>query len=126
MTDTVNISTCSFDVLTAVYVARNLDFTSYVINEPIPFSILIGNKLFDLKPRYLGMETISTREGATYDCIKFSVELVEGFIFKPGDEMYVWVTNDANRIPVLVEAQIRIGSVKAMLKSAKGLRNSAF
>ncbi len=122
-TDTIKIQPCSFDVITAIYLARNLDFASLSLRETIPFSILIGNELFELNPRYLGRETIKTREGETYDCIKFSVELVEGFIFKPGDEMFVWVTNDSNRVPVLVEAQIRVGSVKAMLKSYKGLRN---
>ena len=122
-TDTLEIEPCSFDVLTAIYVARNLDFAGYPVNEPIPFSILIGNELFDLSPRYLGKETITTREGETFDCIKFSVELVEGFIFTAGNEMFVWVTDDENRVPVLVEAQIRIGSVKAMLRSYRGLRN---
>lgn len=122
-TDTLKIEPCSFDVITAIYVARNIDFSAFGVNETIPFSILIGNELFDLSPRYLGRETIKTREGETYDCIKFSVELVEGFIFKPGDEMFVWVTNDSNRVPVLVEAQIRVGSVKAMLKSYRGLKN---
>ena len=122
-TDTLDIKTCSFDVLTAIYAARNLDFVSYEINDPIPFSILISNKLYDLNPRYLGRETIKTRKGVTYDCIKFSVELVEGFIFSKGNEMSVWVTNDENRIPVLVESQIRVGSVKAMIRSYNGLRN---
>jgi hypothetical protein len=122
-TDTIQIEPCSFDVITAVYAARNLDFSLYEINEPIPFSILIGNELHNLNPRYLGEETIKTREGETFECIKFSVELVAGFIFKPDNEMFVWVTNDENRVPVLVEAQIRIGSVKAMLKSHSGLKN---
>jgi hypothetical protein len=122
-TDTLDISPCSFDVITAVYAARNIDFNRYRLNETIPFSIIIGNNLFDLNPKYLGRELIVTREGETYNCIKFSVELVEGFIFTAGNEMFVWVTDDGNRIPVLIEAQIRIGSVKAMLKSYSGLRN---
>ena len=122
-TDTIEIEPCSFDVVTAVYVARNIDFSAYEINDSIPFSILIGNRLYDLAPRFIGIETVKTREGEIYECIVFSVRLVEGFIFKPGDEMLVWVTNDDNRVPVMVEAQIRVGSVKAILKSAKGLRN---
>ena len=122
-TDTIKIEPCSFDVITAVYFARNLNFSSYRINEAIPFSILMGNELHMLSPRYLGKETIETREGEKYDCIKFSVELVAGFIFTAGNEMFVWVTNDNNRVPVLIEAQIRIGSVKAMLKSSEGLKN---
>lgn len=122
-TDTLEIEGCSFDVITAVYAARNLDFVSYRINESIPLSILVGNKVHELGPRYLGKETITTREGEVFHCIKFSVEPVEGFIFTAGNEMLIWVTDDENRVPVLIEAQIRIGSVKAMLKSYNGLRN---
>jgi hypothetical protein len=121
-TDTLDIEPCTFDVLTAIYAARNLDFSSLNINEQIPFNILIRDTVYDLSPRFLGKETITTREDETYDCIKFSVELVEGFIFSSGSEMFVWVTDDRNRVPVLVEAQIRIGSVKAMLLSTYGLR----
>jgi hypothetical protein len=123
-TDTLDVKPCTFDVLTAIYAARNLDFTSFSINESVPFSILIRDTVYDLNPRYLGKETITTREDETYACIKFSVELVEGFIFSPGNEMFVWVTDDRNRVPVLVEAQIRIGSVKAMLLSTYGLRSN--
>lgn len=122
-TDTLTILPCTFDIITAVYFARNLDFSTYSMNEAIPFSILMGNELHELSPRYLGKETIKTREGETFDCIKFSVELVAGFIFTEGNEMFVWVTDDENRVPVVVEAQIRIGSVKAMLKTARGLKN---
>ena len=36
--------------------------------------------------------------------------------------MFIWVTADENKVPVLVEAKILIGSVKAYLTGAKGLR----
>ena len=121
--DTIQITPCSFDVVTAVYVARNLNYRLLLPNENIPFSILIRNELMVLNPKYLGKELITLRDGRKYNCIKLSVELVEGFIFTSGNEMFIWVTDDDNRIPVLVEAQIRVGSVKAILKSAIGLRH---
>jgi hypothetical protein len=36
--------------------------------------------------------------------------------------MYIWVTDDDNRIPVLVEAKILIGSVKAYLVKTQGIK----
>jgi len=48
--------------------------------------------------------------------------LVDGTIFKGGEGMTVWVTDDKNKIPVMVEAQILVGSVKAILTNATGLR----
>ena len=48
--------------------------------------------------------------------------MVEGTIFKGGEDMFIWVSDDKNRVPVLVEAKILIGSVKAYLTGTKGLR----
>jgi len=37
--------------------------------------------------------------------------------------MFVWVTDDENRIPIVVEASILVGSVKAVFVGAEGLKN---
>jgi len=39
------------------------------------------------------------------------------------EDVVVWVTDDDNRVPVYIEAKILVGTVKAYLKEAKGLRN---
>lgn len=106
---------CTFDVLSAIYYTRSLDFDNLSEYDKIPVKVLIDNEFNDLYVRYLGKEDIVTRMGDTYNCIKFSVLLVEGTMFKGGEDMYVWVTNDDKRIPVLVEAKVIIGSVKAYL-----------
>ena len=46
----------------------------------------------------------------------------KGTIFKEGDAMTVWVTDDENRVPVKVETPILIGTVKVYLKKASGLK----
>ena len=121
-TDTFALTGCTFDVLSAIYWCRNIDFTPYKPGDKIPITMLIDNEKFDLFVRYLGRETIETREKEKFDCIKFSVMLVEGTIFKGGEDLFVWVTNDKNRVPIMVEAKILIGSVKAIFQSAKNLK----
>ena len=37
--------------------------------------------------------------------------------------MNIWVTNDGNKLPVLIESPLSVGSAKAVLKSYKGLRH---
>ena len=49
--------------------------------------------------------------------------LVEGTIFKAGDDMTVWVTDDKNKLPLYVETPILVGTIKAKLKSYEGLKN---
>lgn len=121
-TDTVQLSGCSFDVLSAIYYCRNIDFSKYKPGDKIPITMIIDDGVYNLYIRYMGKEIAETRDKDKYDCIKFSVALVEGTIFKEGEDLFVWVTNDKNRLPIIVEAKILIGSVKAVFQSAKNLR----
>ena len=83
----------------------------------------IDNEIFDLFIRYKGKEQLKTRNGEVFNTIRFSVLLVKGTIFKGGEDMEVWVTDDDNRIPVLVEAKILVGSVKAVLTGVEGVNS---
>jgi len=113
---------CSFDLLTMVYKARNIDYSKYNIDEKIPISMVVDGEIHDIYIRYLGKETIKNRDGRKFNCLKFSPLLVEGTIFESGEDMTVWVTDDANRIPIIVEAKILIGSVKAVFVDAINTR----
>lgn len=115
---------CSFDILTMVYKARNIDFSQYVVDEKIPIKMVVDGEIHDIYIRYLGKEVIKNRDGRKFNCLKFSPLLVEGTIFESGEDMTVWVTNDKNRIPIIVEAKILIGSVKAVFVGAEGLRHT--
>lgn len=121
--DTVQIDPCTFDLLSIIYYARNLDFTGLKTGDSIPVTTIIDNEIYHLYIRYLGKETITSRSGEKYRCIKFSALLVEGTIFKEGEDLFAWVSDDKNRIPILVDAKILVGSVKAYLAKTKGLRN---
>jgi len=121
--DTLSLPFCTFDVLSLIYYSRNLDFTGLKVNDTIPVSSIIDNELFNLYIRYLGKVVLKTKDGNKYNCIKFSALLIEGTIFKGGEDLFVWVTDDENRIPVMIEAKIIVGSVKALLSGTEGLRN---
>lgn len=122
--DTFDLTTCVYDVLSAVYYVRTIDYSQYKVNDKIPVTFILDNEIFDLYIRYLGKETIKNQgDGKKYRCIKFSAMLVEGTIFSAGEDLFVWVTDDDNKIPVLIEAKILIGSVKAVLSGTENLRH---
>lgn len=114
---------CSFDLLSMVYQARNIDFSEYREGQKIPINMIVDGEVYNLYIRYLGKETVKDRSGRKFRCLKFSPLLVEGTIFEDGEKMFVWVTDDKNRIPIVVEASILVGSVKAVFVEAEGLRN---
>ncbi|RPH32561.1 MAG: DUF3108 domain-containing protein [Bacteroidales bacterium] len=112
----------TFDVLSAIYFCRNINFEGLSKDQKIPLTMAIDNEVFNLYIRYLGRETITLHGGKTYSTFKFSAMLVKGTIFKGGEDLFVWVTDDKYRIPVLVEAKILVGSVKAILVGVEGIR----
>lgn len=114
---------CTFDLLSMVYQARNIDFTKYKKGDKIPIRMIVDGEIHNLYIRFLGTETITNRDKKWYRCLKFSPLLVKGTIFESGEEMTVWVTDDLNRIPIMVEAKILVGSVKAVFYDAKGLKH---
>lgn len=120
--DTLALKTSTYDVLSAIYYCRNLDFDKYRKGDRIPLTMAIDNEIFDLYIRYLGRELLTTRDGKVYSTIRFSAMLVEGTIFKGGEDLNVWVTDDRNRVPLLVEAKILVGSVKAVITGMEGLK----
>lgn len=121
--DTVSITPCAFDPLTMIYYSRTIDFSKYKASDTIPVSLFLDNKVYSLYVRYLGKEKLKLDEQNTFNCIKFSPLLVEGTIFKGGEGMTVWATDDKNRIPICVEAPIIVGTVKAKIIKWKGLKN---
>ena len=119
---TLPLTTCLFDVMSAVYYFRSVDFSKYRAGDKIPIDMILDSEAYHLYIRYLGKEEVSTRDRKKYKCIKFAIQLVEGTMFKGDEDAIIWVTDDENKVPVIVEAQILVGSVKAILSDVKGLK----
>jgi len=114
-----NLDKRIFDVLSAIYYCRAIDFSKLNKGDRVPLTMAIDDGVYDLFIRYQGTEKIEHRNGQIIDTYKFSVLLVEGTIFKGGEDMVVWVSHDEKKVPILVEAKILIGSVKAYLHEYK-------
>ena len=116
------VPVCVQDVVSAMYYARNIDFSQLRPDDKIPFSMFLDNEVFNMYIRYLGKETIKTRYGK-FRAIKIKPLLLKGTIFEGGENMTVWITDDANHIPVRVESPLVVGKVKIDMMSYNNLRN---
>lgn len=116
------LQTNTFDLLATAYNFRKLDFSKLFIGQKVPFRMLIDRKIDDLYIRYLGIENVKTRNGKEFRCHKVSVYLLQGDFFREGEYMKVWFTDDQNHLPVQVETEILVGSVKALLLDTKSLK----
>jgi hypothetical protein len=112
----------TYDLLATAYNFRKFDFNKLVKDQKVPYRMIIDRKVEDLYFRYLGKENVKTRTGKVYRCQKVSVFLLQGDFFPEGEYMKIWFTDDQNHLPVQVETEIQVGSVKALLIETKSLK----
>ena len=116
------IPKCTQDVLSAIYYARNIDYNKYKPGDKIPFSMFLDDKVYSLYIKYVGKEKVTTKMG-TFNAIKIVPLLIEGTIFKGGEKMTVWVSDDENHLPLRVDSPILVGGIKVDLVGYDNLRN---
>ncbi len=108
------------DMLSAFYYARTLDLSNAKVGDVFVIDTFLDNELWPLRMRYMGKETVKLRNGK-FRCMKFQPVVQEGRVFKGNDDLNVWITDDGNRIPVLAQAKVLVGSIKMELTGYEGL-----
>ncbi len=117
------IQDCVHDLASVMFYLRNIDFSDkkpgfatpirvYLDKEEYPLSLIFQGKKAKKKVHSMGH----------YRCLQFEPQVIAGNVFKAGDKMQVWVSDDENKVPLLIESPISVGSVKMVLKSYEGLR----
>ncbi|NND14967.1 MAG: DUF3108 domain-containing protein [Eudoraea sp.] len=112
------------DLISAFYYLRkNYDAKNLVIGEELTLQVLFDDDgVFPFKLKYLGKEVIKTKYGKV-ECLKFRPFVQYGRVFKEEESLSLWVSNDYNKIPIRIKADLRIGSIKADLDGFNGLKN---
>ena len=110
------------DILSAAYYARTIDFSDAKEGQVFQIQGYIDDQLIPLDIKFAGRENISSKKG-TFRCIKFHPMLQKGRVFKESEDMTVWISDDKNHIPVRVQTDILIGSIKMDLVDFQNLAN---
>lgn len=108
------------DMLSAFYYARSVDFSTAKIGDIITVTTFFDEEIFPLQAKFVGREVIKTRNGRIR-CIVLHPVIQKGRVFKSEEDLTVWISDDMNRIPVRLQANIVVGSVKMDLKEYRNL-----
>ena len=112
------------DLVSILYSMRNTPVENYQKGDVIPTKVFFDREIFPIKVKYNGKEKKkSIKDLGVYNTVKISPDLVSGNVFSEGARMDIWVTDDGNKIPLLIESPLKIGYGKAYLKSYTGLRH---
>ena len=126
--ETINASSCVYDMVSVVFYARTLDYSSMKKGDEKRVDFVSGKKKSYMIIEHQGIENIKANDGKTYSCIKLVLSLsanVNKNAFEDRTEaMKVYITNDNNRIPVRLDSKLKRGSTRAMLKGYKGTKHA--
>lgn len=117
------IEGCIHDILSVIYFSRNIEFEGMDSGDKIPVNLFMDKETWPLNVTYKGRQEKKRIKGnGKFKTMLFSPEVISGEYFREGTEMNVYVSDDDNRIPLIIESPLSVGSVKAVVKRYKGLK----
>ncbi len=100
------------DALSSLYYMRTRD--DFIVNKSIIVDIVDGGKNWSVEVQTLGKERVKTPAGE-FDTIRVKTYPKYEGVFMHKGEITMWITDDAQKIPVLMKSKISIGSIVATL-----------
>jgi len=111
----VTIEGLEHSIMSAFYLVRTLPLKEGATSR---FSAVSGKKRYELKVIVHKRETIKTDLGS-FKTVKVEPVLDGDGIFNSSGRIFIWFTDDERRIPVLMQCEIALGSIKAELTKVK-------
>jgi hypothetical protein len=100
------------DALSSLYYVRGMK--DFIVGKSVFVDVVDGDKIWSVEVQTLGKERIKTPAGE-FDTIKVKTYPKYEGVFMNKGEIYIWFTDDARKIPVLMKSIITIGSIVATL-----------
>lgn len=110
------------DVVSAIYFARTTDMSGAKPGDVFPVNFYLDGKNYQLRFKYIKREVLKTDAG-TFNSLVVKPQLLEGRVFKDSEALTLWVTDDDNHLPLRVESDIFVGSIKADLVKYSGVKS---
>lgn len=112
------------DVVTSLFYFRNKEgLENLNQGDWVKMDMIFDNDdIFNFGLKFLGKETVRTRFGEV-KTLKFCPIVKDGRVFKDKESLTVWVTDDKNRLPVKIKANLRVGSMVGELVDFRGLKH---
>jgi len=101
-----------YDMLSAFYEFRTMDLKP---GDVARMDILDNRKMFHgVEIHCLRRERIKVPAG-TFDCVVIEPKIHSEALFKAKGSLYIWLTEDARRLPVRMESRISLGRIRCDL-----------
>tara|TARA_B110000503_G_scaffold84679_1_gene128860 strand:+ start:17867 stop:18637 length:771 start_codon:yes stop_codon:yes gene_type:complete len=108
------------DMMSSFYYLRTQDVKGMKKGDEIAIDMFMDSQVYPFKLRFLGKEVLKTKFGKI-NTLVFRPLVQSGRIFKAEESVTIWITDDANKIPIKMQADLSVGSLRAELQDYQGL-----
>lgn len=109
------------DMLSVFYHLRAFSRSELQPGSVKNMNVWIDDEMFAFQLRVGSVETISSKYG-NISCLKIYPSVLGGRVFKNKESVVLWVSNDANHVPISIKAELAVGSLKADLDGYSGVK----
>lgn len=121
--DTISTPPFVQDMISSMYFARTFSMDSVEPGDAFYVDFHLSDSVYVSRIVFEGYEQIKTPLG-TFNTMKFKPQVMEGTWFDQPYPMTLWISDDDNKIPLLVESGLVVGSVRLELMQFGGLKNT--
>ena len=109
------------DMLSCFYFLRSKSPAELKTGTVFSMNVWIDDEMFPFQLKVVGTENLKTKFG-TINALKIIPSVKSGRVFKDKEGVTMWVSNDANHIPLLLKAELAVGSLKASIDDYKNVK----
>lgn len=119
VTKELDIAPCTYEIAGAFAALRTMNIEP---GKSATFPVTDGKKMVYSKIEAQGKENVSV-EGKSYDTVRYEAFLFDNVLYKRKGRLFLWITDDVNRIPVQIRLQLGfpIGTITLDLEKQEKL-----
>ncbi|MES2734114.1 MAG: DUF3108 domain-containing protein [Bacteroidota bacterium] len=111
------------DIVSGYYFLRTVNFNKLHVGDTIRISAFFDDEFYDFKVRYRGKGEVKTRFGKIR-AIQITPIMPANKLFDGDSSIRAWISDDSNKIPIKIEADLFVGAVEMDLKEYSGLKKA--
>ena len=121
----MTLTDASMDAVSLYFNLRSVDLASFRENEKRTLDMVLEDTIRHLRYRFIAREELKVPKMGKFDTMKFACTIgsSEEFSFTDGTEFMIWITNDENKIPVMLASPVRVGEIRAYIRRYEGLKH---
>jgi len=120
-TETFKIPENVQDIVSGFYYMRTLNLDKYKNGDVIRLQGFFDDQVYDFTVTFRGREMVETKAG-NIQAFKLVPKMPANKLFSGENAVSIYLSDDKNKIPVMIKAEMFVGSIKVNLYQYSGLK----